>query len=293
MAVNARCLTLSVVAMPTAQGNAVRTEFVWDPTESIATRPLVMRAKNWGLNLFYTHDGNKNVSEVFYHALQNGIAAHYDYAPFGAVTRTSSATRVTNRDLISENPFRFSSEYHDDMLQLVYYNYREASLLDGRWTSRERREENEERNLYLLLSNSVVQSFDYLGDSRQPTMPETATVYPYPSLAKLQKYSCGSQYVEGPQQTLPEGECCVPDLDGMYSIIFIGENYPDSNPEITKNEDGTTHVIPRRLRIGAVCIQKIITICLSARTYQMNTYLIDGKSAIWEEKTLEDAQIKF
>ena len=53
-------------------GNAVRTEFVWDPTEPIATRPLAMRAKNWGLNLFYTHDGNKNVSEVFYHALQNG-----------------------------------------------------------------------------------------------------------------------------------------------------------------------------------------------------------------------------
>ena len=67
-------------------GNAVRTEFVWDPTEPIATRPLVMRAKNWNLNLFYTHDGNKNVSEVFYHAPQNGIAAHYDYAPFGTVS---------------------------------------------------------------------------------------------------------------------------------------------------------------------------------------------------------------
>ena len=94
MAVNARCLTLSVVVMPTTQGNAVRTEFVWDPTEPVATRPLVLRAKNWGLNLFYSHDGNKNVAEVFYHAPQNGIAAHYDYAPFGAVTRTSSATRT-------------------------------------------------------------------------------------------------------------------------------------------------------------------------------------------------------
>ena len=89
---------LCVQRLNTANGNAVRTEFVWDPTEPIATRPLVMRAKNWDLNLFYTHDGNKNVSEVFYHALQNGIAAHYDYAPFGAVSRTSRATRVTNRD---------------------------------------------------------------------------------------------------------------------------------------------------------------------------------------------------
>ena len=63
---------LCVQRLDVANDNAVRTEFVWDSTEPIATRPLVMRAKNWGLNLFYTHDGNKNVSEVFYHALQNG-----------------------------------------------------------------------------------------------------------------------------------------------------------------------------------------------------------------------------
>ena len=119
------------------KGNTVRTEFVWDPTEPVATRPLIMRAKNWGLNLFYTHDGNKNVSEVFYHAPQNGIAAHYDYAPFGAVTRTFSATRVTNRDLLSENPFRFSSEYHDDTMGLVYYNYRHYDPANSRWCGRD------------------------------------------------------------------------------------------------------------------------------------------------------------
>ena len=129
---------LSVQRLNADNGNAVRTEFVWDhPTEPIATRPLVMRAKNWDLNLFYTHDGNKNVSEVFYHALQNGIAAHYDYAPFGAVSRTSRATHVTNRDLLSENPFRFSSEYHDATLGLVYYNYRHYNFRYGRWLGRD------------------------------------------------------------------------------------------------------------------------------------------------------------
>ena len=85
---------LCVQRLDALQNNAVRTEFVWDPTEPVATRPLVLRAKNWGLNLFYSHDGNKNVAEVFYHAPQNGIAAHYDYAPFGTITRTSSATRT-------------------------------------------------------------------------------------------------------------------------------------------------------------------------------------------------------
>ena len=152
---------LCVQRLNAANGNAVRTEFVWDPTEPIATRPLVMRAKNWDLNLFYTHDGNKNVSEVFYHALQNGIAAHYDYAPFGAVSRTSRATRVTNRDFLSENPFRFSSEYHDVSLGLVYYNYRHYNPQDGHWLSLDPLQELGGLNLYAFLDNQLLT--DYLG----------------------------------------------------------------------------------------------------------------------------------
>ena len=143
-------------------GNAVRTEFVWDPTEPIATRPLVMRAKNWGLNLLYTHDGNKNVSEVFYYAPQNGIAAHYDYAPFGAVTRTARATRVTNRDLLSENPFRFSSEYHDLTLGLVYYNYRHYNPSDGQWIGRDR--SINVINLFGFVENNPIVNVDMLGN---------------------------------------------------------------------------------------------------------------------------------
>ena len=154
---------LCIQRLNASNGNAVRTEFVWDPTEPIATRPLVMRAKNWDLNLFYTHDGNKNVSEVFYHALQNGIAAHYDYAPFGAVSRTSRATRVTNRDLLSENPFRFSSEYHDSILCLTYYNFRHYNPLQGGWLGRDPICELDGINLYQFLMNCGINCFDGLG----------------------------------------------------------------------------------------------------------------------------------
>ncbi len=154
---------LCVQRLNAANDNAVRTEFVWDPTEPIATRPLVMRAKNWGLNLFYTHDGNKNVSEVFYHALQDGIAAHYDYAPFGAVTRTSRATRVTNRDLIAENPFRFSSEYYDVTAGLTYYNYRHYQYLIGRWANRDPLGESEAYGLFSFCDNSPLNKSDFCG----------------------------------------------------------------------------------------------------------------------------------
>ena len=158
---------LCVQRLDATQGNAVRTEFVWDPTEPVATRPLAMRAKNWGLNLFYSHDGNKNVSEVFYHAPQNGIAAHYDYAPFGAVTRTASATRVTNRDILSENPFRFSSEYHDAPTSLVYYNYRHYNPLAGRWLGRDQL-----FPFQYSFCNNQLSSFDVLGLDWESLTPE-------------------------------------------------------------------------------------------------------------------------
>ena len=57
-----------------------------------ATRPLTFRHAEKSLMLFYAFDGNKNVSDLFFFALQNGIGAHYEYAPFGAVTRTAKAT---------------------------------------------------------------------------------------------------------------------------------------------------------------------------------------------------------
>ena len=118
---------LCVQRLNAANGNAVRTEFVWDPTEPIATRPFIMRAN------------------------------------FGAVSRTSRATRVTNRDVLSENPFRFSSEYHDAPLALVYYNYRHYNPKDGRWLGRDPLEEEAGRNLFSFVRNSL--NSDALGRS--------------------------------------------------------------------------------------------------------------------------------
>ncbi|MBP3302448.1 MAG: hypothetical protein J6L64_04880 [Opitutales bacterium] len=101
-------------------------EFIWEPTEPVATRPLVFRYAPNSLNLFYAFDGNKNVSDVFYRLTSNGIGAHYDYAPFGATTRTHRDSSASF-DIVSLNPFRFSSEYYDSELDLIYYNYRHYS----------------------------------------------------------------------------------------------------------------------------------------------------------------------
>lgn len=60
--------------------------------------------------------------------------AGYRYAPFGAVVQAVGAC-------VAMNPFRFSSEYADDELGLVYYNYRHYNPLDGRWVNRDPIEE--------------------------------------------------------------------------------------------------------------------------------------------------------
>ena len=143
-----------------ASNNAIDLVFGWDPSEPVATRPLIMQ-KYGEYNLFYTHDGNKNISELVFFQQANGIAAHYEYAPFGAVTATSRSTPVTAYDFREYNPFRFSAECADGALGLLYYNYRHYNPVDGRWTSRD--ELPHVSNLYRLLSNDGYNHIDVLG----------------------------------------------------------------------------------------------------------------------------------
>ena len=103
-------------------GNA----YIWDPSAIVATRPLVWQCGN--SVEYYTHDGNKNVSEV---VAENGdVAAHYEYAPFGAIVAQRGTTA-------SDNPWRFSNEYADDDTGTVYYNYRHYEPVTGRWLRRD------------------------------------------------------------------------------------------------------------------------------------------------------------
>jgi len=138
-------------------GNATTKEFLWDPSEPVATRPLFMKTPKW--NLFYFHDGNKNISDLCFYSTENGVPAHYDYAPFGAIYRTAKNTRIGNFDAISENPFRFSSEFYDAELDLIYYNFRHYSPALGRFLSRAPLEEQGGLNLYAFCNNGSARRF--------------------------------------------------------------------------------------------------------------------------------------
>ncbi|MBR3923216.1 MAG: hypothetical protein IKJ45_08880 [Kiritimatiellae bacterium] len=126
--------------------------YIWDPTENVATRPLVRQTNN--CDYFYAHDGNKNVSEVVDSDV--GIAAHYEYAPFGAVIAQYG-------ELAESNPWRFSSEFDDFELGVNYYNYRHYEPLIGRCLARDFLQEEGGESLYEILRNRLVSCFDVLG----------------------------------------------------------------------------------------------------------------------------------
>ena len=133
--------------------------FVWDPTEPIATRPLMWNSSTFQpFNLstsYYTHDVNKNVSEVI--AADGALSAHYEYAPFGAVVAQRGASAAVN-------PWRFSSEYAEDDTATVYYNYRNYEPMIGRWLSRDFVERNEQRfNMYMFVLNQTTRYIDEIG----------------------------------------------------------------------------------------------------------------------------------
>ena len=105
---------------------------------------------------YYTHDGNKNVSELVDD--NETIVAHYEYEAFGAVC-------VKNGTSTDENPWGFSSEYNDDVLRLVYYNYRHYEPAEGRWTKRDNIEEQGGNNLYGFCNNNAIALYDINGEA--------------------------------------------------------------------------------------------------------------------------------
>ena len=176
--------------------------YIWDPTELVATRPLVWNSSN--SVAYYTHDGNKNVSEVIRES--GSVAAHYAYAPFGAVV-------LQNGDLSFDNPWRFSSEYADAELDCAYYNYRHYNSYLGLWTSRDPLFTKAGANVYSYCMN-VVLKFDYLGmESCNSCVSETSG---FPSPDDFYGRYCGAKRING--RVYPEGQLGLsPDEIGTVS----------------------------------------------------------------------------
>jgi len=154
---------LQIATLDLLDGTNVQRTIAWDPSETTATRPLVLKqGSNWWS---YGFDQIKNVTELL--DVSGTLAATYDYTPFGAVAALSGAATAFN-------PITFSSEIGDSVLGLVHYNYRPLDTLNGRWISRDLIEEDGGLNLYEHVANNSITHIDVLGLSQtKPTIPQT------------------------------------------------------------------------------------------------------------------------
>ena len=160
--------------------DAVTMAFAWHPESTGLDTPFSMTYD--GETYYYVTDGNKNVMSLIDAA--GTKAAEYVYDPFGRLLSSTG-------ELAEINPFRFSSEYHDDETGLVYYNYRYYSPELGRWISRDPIEEEGGVNLYAMVGNNPIMYNDLLG---QRTATDTISIFSLRNRNLVGRYS--KYYIE-------------------------------------------------------------------------------------------------
>ena len=122
----------------------------WDPTQSIATRPLaIQKDATW---YTYGWDLTKNICEF---CGSNGyIRITYSCTLYGEVTESANGVY---------QPIQWSSEYNDTELGMVYYNYRHYNQIDGKWVTRDPVPIKTNTRQYTYVNNSSIMSFDVRG----------------------------------------------------------------------------------------------------------------------------------
>ena len=160
--------------------NALENTYLWQPVGLDV--PLLRNNDE-----FFVSDANKNIVALI--ATTGSTTDTYTYAPFGNCTHAG----------LSDNPFRFSSEYSDEETVLVYYNYRYYSPVLGCWLSRDPMEETQlGDNLYIFVKNATILYNDFLG----LTLLEKALrffnlKYTSPSSKEITPFELGIEWLTG------------------------------------------------------------------------------------------------
>ena len=150
------------VAVVDAVSNRIARTFVWDPTETTLTRPLVATLEDENVVAYYLVDASKNVAFLVPNGGTPEEAVRYSYDPFGKITATVGTNSLA-QTLAMVNPFGFSSEHSDSETGLVYYNFRYYNPTFGNWLSRDPLFEMSDVNLYRFCRGDPIDGFDILG----------------------------------------------------------------------------------------------------------------------------------
>ena len=221
---------LCIQRLDAATANAVDLAFVWDVTESVTTRPLIVD-KPKSYKACMTHDGNKNVSDIM--SYDNTVAmVHYEYDPFGKLKSVCYDEIAIDFDLRVDSPYLFSSELFDDVLGLIYYNHRHYEAVVGRWINRDP-----------LCAYDAICTKEYLFTQNRPMgYVDFLGLEPYDALdnSKCSQTDIDSKAREMLHQALDlmrgkeieyNGYVCCACVNGKYQVIATGPEAPQPNKE--------------------------------------------------------------
>ncbi len=191
----------------------------WDPTQPIATRPLALRKD--GTWYCYGWDLTKNICEVFSNAGYINNTVTYSYTPYGTVTAEGTVQQA----------IQWSSEFYDEELGLVYYNYRHYNPMVGRWLGRDSINEYITKNLYDYCVNNAVIYSDWVGRTIEMNAVEYNTlshitnsygVYAYTGDANGATVARPQEEGEDVFETKVEnGKCCVKVRSAKKLVIKV------------------------------------------------------------------------
>ncbi len=108
-------------------------------------------------------DGQGNVVGVVNSA--GTAVAIYEYDPYGQLLRAEGT-------YAKENPFRYSTKFHDEHTGLVYYGYRFYNPSLGRFINRDPIGDEGGANLYAFVTNEPIANHDRLGLETNTAPPE-------------------------------------------------------------------------------------------------------------------------
>ncbi|MGB3117893.1 MAG: RHS repeat-associated core domain-containing protein, partial [Verrucomicrobiales bacterium] len=119
---------------------------------------------------YFLYDANGNVTQIVDAA--GRLAAHYEYDPFGNVTKTGGG------ELALSNPWRFSTKAQDEVTGWNYYGFRHYRPEMGRWLSRDPIGERGGMHVYGFVKNDPLNRWDKLGLLDERTEGHIAKLHP-------------------------------------------------------------------------------------------------------------------